>query len=94
MKLFFRFFWMAITNVLFIIGNIIYWAFPAAVGFTLCYILQQHIEHLTAGIISFIVAAIGYFLCVTIPHCIDAIRYVNEAKTDSLEEAWSRTSLL
>ena len=89
---FFKFMWLSAKECLSVIGTVILFGLPITIGIILAFILKKHLEPGAAAFISFLVTAIGYWLYYTIPRCAKAVKYVKETKTDSLKEAWSKTS--
>lgn len=88
---FFKFLWLSAKEVLSILGHVIIFSIPAIIGLTLAIFLKHRIEPAGAAVISFLVIAIGYWLYYTIPHCVNAVKYLKETGTDSLKEAWEKT---
>jgi len=88
---FFKFLWIGAKETLSIVGQVILFGLPAIIGITLALYLKHRIEPSGAAVISMLVMTVGYWLYYTIPHCIRAVKYLNETNTDSFKEAWTKT---
>ena len=96
MKLFFKFFWMGISKLLYVLFTIaiilIVIAVPILIGITFGFILNRIMNLILAILLSIVITIICYCIEDIIYHSIKAIVYCKEYNTDSLETAWKKTA--
>ena len=92
MKLFFKFFFMGIKNMLFIIMSIVILISPFALGILAGFALKELMNTVYSFLLAILFIIIGYWILFTILHAIDAVKYYKENNTETLEEAWKKTS--
>ena len=97
MKLFFKFFWMGLSKLLcellFITLITAGAAVPILVGITFGFILNKFMNLLLTVLFSIIIAIICYCIMYIIYHSIKAVMYCHKHNTDSLKNAWEKTSI-
>lgn len=93
MKLFFKFFWMGISKLLYVILNIIGFLIPIAVGIISGVFLFKIISLFWTILFGIIITVIAYCMYYIIFHSIAAVKYCKANNTDSLKRAWENTAI-
>jgi len=91
MKLFFKFFWMGISNLIHVVTCILGFLLPIALSILAYIIIKKLIGFWLSILFSIIICIFAYWIYGIVLHCIEAVKYCKENNTDSLETAWIKT---